>query len=470
MVIHCVALLVLASIIISPEARQVATLLGVMDRGELEPSVAELQLRDLDTPAIPRESSSAESLVHPSWATLPAVAENISPSQDLDAAPVRVDLSDFGEQTAPRSDLMMAVGALAGSSLEGRGSANRAGLVKKFGGTEGSERAVSLALRWLAAHQLPDGSWNFDHRTGMCQGQCTHPGNLEDCPNGATAMALLPFLGAGQTHQEGQYKDQVKAGLTYLLRSMSPEGSLAQGGGNMYAHGLASIAICEAYAMTRDQELMAPAQATINYIVQAQDPAGGGWRYAPRQPGDTSVVGWQLMALKSAHMAYLNVPRETVRGAGKFLDEVQTNRGAHYRYMSHLLARQTTTAVGLLCRMYLGWKKDHRGLQRGVDYLSKTGPSKGDMYYNYYATQVLRHWDGDEWKKWNEVMREHLVNTQSHSGHMLGSWIVEGDDDRGIDRGGRLYCTSLATMILEVYYRHMPLYAQGAAEQDFPLH
>jgi hypothetical protein len=119
--------------------------------------------------------------------------------------------------------------------------------------------------------------------------------------------------------------------------------------------------------------------------------------------------------------------------------------------------------------MYLGWKKDHRGLQRGVQFLSKTGPSEGDMYYNYYATQVLRHWEGREWKKWNDELRENLVRTQARAGHATGSWIVSEGDDRGVSAGGRLSCTSLSTMILEVYYRHMPLYAPRATEDDFPL-
>jgi hypothetical protein len=468
MVVHIAGLLALALIIVTPGVRHVAAILSVPMRWDEEPRLAELRLDDQAETVASHELSAAGPLALSATADLPAgVISGISSARDLDAAPVSVDLLDFGEQTAPRSDLMMVVGA--GTSLDGRGSAHRAGLVRQFGGTEGSERAVSLALRWFAAHQMPDGSWDFDHRNGPCQGQCPDPGSLTDCPIGATAMALLPFLGAGETHREGKYKEQVRSGLAYLVRSLQADGSLAQGGGTMYAHGLASIVLCEAYAMTRDPELMAPAQATLNYIVASQDPVGGGWRYAPRQPGDTSVVGWQLMALKSGHMGQLRVPAETVRGVDKFLDSVQANRGAYYRYMQPLPPRETTTAVALLCRMYLGWKKDHRGLQRGVEYLSQNGPSQGDMYYNYYATQVLRHWEGDEWTRWNAVMREQLVAAQSRAGHSSGSWIVPGDADRGISKGGRLYCTSLATMILEVYYRHMPLYGREAADSDFPL-
>jgi len=243
-------------------------------------------------------------------------------------------------------------------------------------------------------------------------------------------------------------------------------GSLIDGG-NMYSHGICSIVLCEAYAMTHDRELMAPAPAAINFIVYAQDPVGGGWRYSPRQPGDTSAVGWQLMALKSGHMAYLNVPPGTVAGAIKFLDSVQADSGSQYGYTGPG-AGQATTAVGLLSRMYLGWKKDNPALQRGVERMSASGVSKGNMYYNYYATQIMRHVEGDAWKKWNEGMRDWLVDSQAKTGHEKGSWFMKGGD-HGADSGGRLYCTSIATMMLEVYYRHMPIYGKQASEDDFPL-
>jgi hypothetical protein len=217
--------------------------------------------------------------------------------------------------------------------------------------------------------------------------------------------------------------------------------------------------------MTHDKGLMMPAQLSLNHIVYAQDPVGGGWRYAPRTPGDTSVVGWQLMALKSGHMAYLQVPPGTIVGANKFLDSVMSDY-AYYGYTDPGRG-QATTAIGILCRMYLGWKKDHPGIEKGVQYLSQTGPSPGNMYYNYYATQVMRHYEGEMWDKWNVKMRDSLITTQEKAGHLKGSWHMRGD--HGAERGGRLYCTSMACMILEVYYRHMPIYGKQAAEDDFPL-
>jgi hypothetical protein len=327
--------------------------------------------------------------------------------------------------------------------------------------------AVAAALRWLAAHQMPDGSWNFNHCRGSCQGRCANPGSLSQSTRAATAMALMTFLGAGQTHMEGEYRPHVKAGLAYLMRTMrihGSGGSLEESGGSMYAHGLGSIALCEAYAMTRDRGLLQPAQMSLNYISYAQDPVGGGWRYRPQQPGDTSVFGWQFMALKSGHMGYLNVDPDTVKGAIKFLDSVQSNSGANYGYTGPG-AGKATTAVGLLCRMYHGWSHHHPALERGVSWLDQQGPSKTDMYYNYYATQVMRHYDGEVWTRWDNRMKPYLLQTQSRTGHQTGSWYF--DDPHGGSRGGRLYCTTMAAMTLEVYYRHLPIYQTDVVDEEF---
>ncbi|HEX3725603.1 MAG TPA: hypothetical protein VHV08_05145 [Pirellulales bacterium] len=362
-----------------------------------------------------------------------------------------------------------------GNSLELRLSgSHRAGLLHSGGGTPHSEKAVALALHWLAEHQNYDGSWTFEHqKSPKCHGSCDNPGYTPG-KIAATSLALLPFLGTGQTHREGEYRRQIDLGLKFLTRSMVMEGTLGSmfdEGGQMYGHGLASIVLCEAYGMTHDLALQVPAQGAVNFIVQAQDPVGGGWRYIPRQPGDTSVLGWQLMALKSAQMAYnLKVPQTTTRRAEYFLDYVQSERGAFYGYTRPESRRPATTAIGLLCRMYLGWKHDTQPLQRGVQALSQLGPStdvttiKNDMYYNYYATQVMHHYGGYPWQRWNEVLREYLIKSQAKRGHETGSWFFEGND-HGAPAGGRLYCTAMAAMTLEVYYRYMPLYREQSTKQ-----
>lgn len=466
MLVHVIVLLVLALSYLSEPDKNKQTVLSVATRGE-PTEVEQFEIQEMEPINVETTTAQSDVVSALTSTELPTEVMNVGVANDVEAAAISVDLVDFGAKTAPKSDLMKQVGTVAGEGLDGRGQAVRSQMVKRYGGNDASEAAVANALKWFAEHQNADGSWNFDHRGGRCQGRCTHHGTLDDCFTGATAMALLPFLGSGQTHREGKYKQSVQGGLAYLIRTMKPTGQLSQGGGSLYSHGLAAITLCEAFGMTHDKALMAPAQASLNYIVYAQDPVGGGWRYSPKQPGDTSAVGWQLMALKSGHMSYLQVPPATVAGAIKFLDSVQTNSGANYGYTGPG-AGAAQSAVGLLCRMYLGWKKEHPGIEKGVEFLSNQGPSKTNMYFNYYATQVLRHYGGEKWEKWNTKLRDDLVNSQSKEGHEFGSWFMEGGD-HGAERGGRLYCTSMATMILEVYYRHMPIYREAAAEDEFPL-
>jgi hypothetical protein len=269
-------------------------------------------------------------------------------------------------------------------------------------------------------------------------------------------LALLPFLGAGHTHREGTYQDVVGRGLYYLASRMivTAEGGDLQEG-TMYAQGLAAIALCEAYAMTGDETLRPTGQSAIDFIVAAQHKRGG-WRYVPGQPGDTTVTGWQVMALKSAQLAHFKVPLPTWYAVARFLDSVEAGDGAYYGYLVPE-KRPTTTAIGLLCRMYLGWPRDHTPLVQGVEYLSNRGPSANNMYFNYYAAQVLRHYGGPAWDRWNVELRDRLIGTQARDGHESGSWQFAEPHTR---EAGRLYNTAMAIMILEVYYRYMPLYSE----------
>ena len=346
------------------------------------------------------------------------------------------------------------------------------------GGTTESERAVALGLQWIANHQLPDGSWDFNHQLApSCQGACKNPCDkkYEKAHNAATGLALLPFLGAGVTHKEGRYKQNVYNGLNFLLKNgkttskddvgflKPPKNcvSFVEPQGTMYSHGIVAICLTEAYAMTKDKWLLPAAQGSLNYIYWHQDPSGGGWRYMQWQAGDTSVTGWQMAAIRTADMAKLDVPDRVVVKASRFLDSVQTDSGSKYGYIAPGEG-PSTTAVALLTRMNFGWKHDNPALQRGVEWLSQIGPHKTDSYHNYYATQVMFQYSGPMWEKWNAVMRDQLVNSQAQQGCEKGSWHHNGPWSSA---GGRLYDTALSTMILEVYYRHPQIYKTNKGQE-----
>lgn len=372
--------------------------------------------------------------------------------------------------------------------MAGRSKAGRSALVARRGGSSASEAAVMLGLQWMAKHQDSDGGWSFDHTGGECKGQCSQPGELKtDCRNAATGLALLAMLGAGNTPYSGDFQKEVRDGVMFLLKNSKPvpagldmRGEVANNTA-MYTQAIAATALCEILAMTKHEieasksvrrrdrdekelnglrvaltkQLRPAAQAAITFIVNAQHQKSGGWGYDPGKDGDTSILGWQVMALKSAVHAGIPVPANTVRGANVFLTSVQTKDGWFgYRKPEN---KPSTTAIGIISRMLSGMKRDNPQLKMGVAHLSARGPEKSNMYYNYYATQVMLHYGGEEWRKWNAVMREQLVKTQVREGHAAGSWNLADSHGR---RAGRLYMTSLCTMTLEVYYRHLPLYGE----------
>lgn len=376
-------------------------------------------------------------------------------------------------------------GIATAGGFAGRSASSRDQRVKEGGGNARSEAAVAKGLLWFARHQSSDGRWSLNefnrhaHEqptpsdraiTCNCSGMATRNDDVS-----ATAFALLPYLAAGITHrpstikQQVDYQKTVGKGLDFIL---SKQGRNGYYGGGMYSHGLTTIAICEAYGMTSDPKLKLSAQKAIGYIVASQDDKGGGWRYEPRTPGDTSVVGWQLMALKSGQMAGLSVPSQTIKLAERFLDSVETSKKGTYGYVpGESAGRPAMTAAALLCRMYLGVNPRNKNLISGIEYLKSEPPHKqiNNLYYLYYASQVMHHFGGDAWKLWNagidgnpgirEIILARMDNgTNPKTSHQSGSWAPTSEGH--ISEGGRIMATSLSLLTLEIYYRHLPLYGR----------
>ena len=476
MIAHAVALLLLAMISLSQPIADVIFLRGELaTTAILLPRTTEFRTDSPDT-LEPNLRATGSSIL-----AVSAVQSDFAVEKPEVASLLWVEPEFTPKHGTQFGDPVMGLAKLSDSTLsfalDGRVTDKKQSLLMKYGGSDESEAAVARALHWLADHQARDGGWTFGHDT-VCGGQCGNPGRLIAARNGATALALLPFLGAGETQIEGKYTKTVDRGLAFLLKSQqitggkSPSGSWHEQGGTMYSHCLASIALCEAYAMTNDSRLRDPAQLALNYLVQTQHRRGGGWRYAPQEPGDTSVVGWAVMALKSGKIGDLSVPQLTLDRANRFLRSVSIRGGASYGYMDPGFKHdkgKATTSIGILCRMYQGLPKEDRGITRGIASVASAGPSVDNLYYGYYATQVMRHYGGPQWEPWNRLMRDSLVQSQVIDGHASGSWMPKPFPEMGGVPGGRLYSTCLATMILEVYYRHMPLYTDQAIDDDFEL-
>jgi hypothetical protein len=382
----------------------------------------------------------------------------------------------------------------------GRSGGTRDKLLKEGGGNSVSEAAVAKGLAWLARQQKPGGYWEFDAKDPKLK--------TKDWAT-STGMALLPFLAAGQTHKSGgKYSAKLNEALTWLKNDLNiSTGRFVHGSPQyMYGHAIATMALCEAYGMTRDRGLLTHAQAAVNYIVRAQGPDGS-WGYQAGTVGDTSIVGWQIQALRAAQLSKdITVPDQSIVRGRQFLDRVSSGSlKAVYGYQQPTGRPGTSlTAVGLLCRYYIdGWGPNNAGMAEGVIGLfgtpkadatgtqtrpptdraraPKTAPqvkqnsSTPDMYYYYYATQVVHFSGGPEWQEWNEGpkdaagkrqggMRDWLVTIQSQNGVDSGSW---NPDPMTIGlHCGRVGTTCLSLLTLEVYYRHLPLYKRNQGIAD----
>ncbi len=347
-----------------------------------------------------------------------------------------------------------------GMALSGREAGRKRGLLTRYGGTALTQEAVTHALEWLKRNQRRDGSWSLQ---GPYVG-----GAYSENKVAATAMALIAFQGDGHTPEQGEYKEQVRNGWRFLLPQQNRDGSFSREGLDQeraYSQGLAMIALCEIYGMTKSSAFRGPAQRAVDYAVDIQS-AEGGWRYQPRIDSDTSVTGWYVMGLQSALMAGLDVPSPTLQRVSAFLDTVALDSGALYKYQP---VRQgyspAMTAEALLCREYLGWGRKDPRLLRGAQHLlnNPIDWEERDVYYWYYATQVLHHLEGEHWVQWNSTMREVIPTNQVKFGKEAGSWDPTGD--RWGPHGGRLYVTCLSTYMLEVYYRHLPIYSYRLDKQ-----
>lgn len=364
------------------------------------------------------------------------------------------------------------------SLFETREPDNRKRIFDELDPEERVRQSIGRGLAWLKRQQKSAGNWRLHEGY-------PDPGYFAlRTDTGATALALLAFLGDGHTHKKpGPYRDTVAKGLKWIVGIQKPNGDLhdSEELGRQtayYAHSQATIVLCEAFATTGDESLQKPAERAIAFLVKSQNPEKGGWKYMPQDvnsKGDLSVTGWALMALHSARAARLKVPEEAFELSGRFLDSVQEQDGAQYKYEPETAKPVTPsmTAEGLLCRQFLGWPKEHAPLQEGIAWLKlpenkprylARGANHPHVYYWYYAGQVMHNNGGDGWKAWYADVSQMIVKQQSSIGSKKndtsGSWNPRTKDGYyGYGQyGGRLYMTAMSLLVLEIPVRHRSVY------------
>lgn len=353
-----------------------------------------------------------------------------------------------------------------------------------YGADADSEAAVRAGLEWLAQSQSPDGSWDAKKFGGGTETNAlgeTRYGTGSKADTGVSGLALLAFLSAGHTHMSGEYRATVQHGLEYLIRVQMPSGDLSgpkQVGSDrgvlnarMYCHSIATLALAEAHVMTDDVILRDSLLRAAQYSINAQDIRGGGWRYRPHDPGDLSQFGWQAMALKSVERSGIEIPIEVSRRMRRFLDSCAAGPSgglATYR-PGEGRPSETMTAEALACRLLLGYPTGLAAQQEATTMIMRNRPGVGEdnVYFWYYATLALFQLQDENWRVWNQAMKQHLLQTQTPSyREQAGSWEPDG---MWGGYGGRVYSTAMSCLCLEVYYRYLPMYQRANLAQGIEL-
>ncbi len=313
--------------------------------------------------------------------------------------------------------------------------------------TPALDRAVSRGLAWLAANQNPDGSYTGGQRYGR------HVG--------ITALAGIAIMSDGHIPGRGGYGDNVSRCLDFILANMAETGLLANdtSHGPMYGHGFAALFLGEIYGMTRGGPDAAHAARThealvkaVRLIVQTQNNEGG-WRYNPvPYDADISVTICEIMALRSARNAGIEVPKATIDRAVDYVRRCQNPDGGFKYQLTSGSSAWPRSAAGVSSLFYAGIYED-QAIDRGLEYIETTGMPGRTMrqgphyfYGHYYSVQAMYLAGGKHWAEWWPAIREELIATQAED----GSW----DDSHA----GAAYGTAMALIILQMPKRYLPIF------------
>jgi hypothetical protein len=293
-----------------------------------------------------------------------------------------------------------------------------------------TKKAVGKALAWLKDQQNRDGSW----------------GNTA-----VTSFAILAFMANGHVPNKGLYGPEVSRGVRNLLASSREDGYLVgPRGGNMYCHGMATLALTQVWGMTGDEEVKKVLKKAVGLIVKTQNHEGG-WRYEPAPTGaDISVTIMQVMALRGAKDSGLHVPDETIKKAVAYINRCRDPRSGGYRYQPYSSGPGYARTAAGVCVLQLSGDYEAKEIARAVAFLERTGDDDQHYWYgHYYAAHAFHQVGGRKWVDYYDRMKAKLLATQ----RATGEW-----SERMEAHVGPAYQTAIAVLILSVPANYLPIY------------
>jgi len=301
---------------------------------------------------------------------------------------------------------------------------------------EATKKATAKALEWLAKQQNPDGSWSdggYAHNTAI------------------TGYVMLAFMSQGHLPGQGLYGPEVSKGSTFLMASQRDDGYLVGArGGNMYCHGMATLALSELCGQTGSDNLKPVVKKAIELIVKSQH-ENGGWRYEPAPTGaDISVTIMQVMALRSAKNSGMHVPDATMKKAIAYIKSCYRPSSGGFTYQPQSGAPGFARTAAGCCVLFLSGEYKANEIPKAVDYMKKNFESPVHFYYgHYYAAHAMYQAGGKDWEDWYKKLVAYFGKNQSPD----GSWGRTNHHEVG-----PVYQTSIAVIALSVPLHYLPIF------------
>jgi hypothetical protein len=370
----------------------------------------------------------------------------------------RLKLSDLLREDGKRAEALVAY-ARAIEHFESALAAAESKGELAFGGRAGGRRPadnpVERGLKWLAAHQDDTGGWDadgfmkHDPEADRCDGRGAAHADVA-----VTGLATITFLGAGYLDRGGPpdnpYSGNVKEAMRFLLASQKEDGSFVEG--SLEGNAVAAVAVCEAFALTRNPLYRLPAERAVGFLLK-QQAAGAAWKSASGR--DASLTAWCVSALASARGAGIEMPERPFADVLTWIDSV-TDRGTGR--VGEAARTEGATAAAILTRTLCGQGPlAVEAIPKGATLCAAKPPvwnaEEGtiDMDSWWWGTRALFEIGGKPWTAWSARLKTAIVDRQQAVGSRAGSW-----DPMGVE-GGRVHATALMTLNLEVYYRYAPL-------------
>ncbi len=316
--------------------------------------------------------------------------------------------------------------------------------------TPETRSAIERGLRYIQRQQV---------RSGGLEGAFGTSGY--PCGVAVTSLAGLAFLCNGSTPMGGAYSANIRRCTNFILRHTRPSGYIASDTtrySNMYGHGYAMLYLSQILGMSQSAAVMEKLKLAVEMTCKVQN-NNGGWRYQPtKQPGDLSITICQIMALRAAHDAGLQVSEEVRNKTVEYVEKSQKRDGSFQYMLRGGRVSVALTAAGVVSYYSAGIYEGER-VEKALRWLMERKPgvasgrtvSPMNYYYaHYYAVQAMWHAQmrhPEYWNAWYPAIRDELLELRDSA----GLWHDQ--------KVGPEFGTAMACIILQIPFNYVPVFA-----------